>query len=670
MIFRLLMALGTVLFGTVALAQSDARSPSEMPIADFFKRPTVASPRLSPNGLRIASLVPGPSGRTVLAVADVTTPNKRVVVANFDDADVRSFKWVNDKRLVFDAIDFQSPLGEQFGGGLYAIDVDGSNFVFLIGRGLGFESGGHAAIRPLRWNHVLYRTLRDGSDDVIVERYNLRSHRDEPVSSALLRLNTYTRATKELIKHPPDNASGWILDSGGTPRAALTTDSKDNVKVILRSTEISEWVEIAAFNRFAPGPGSFTPVAFDADGSLIVAALRADSARTSALFRFDAAARRLASEPFVALKGFDLIGGIVFDQTTKRMVGVDYDSDAAGTVWLEAGMREVQARVDALLTTTVNLVVCETCLTQQRFVVTAWSDRQSPLYFLFDRTKTGKDSLTLIGVSRPWLDAERMATQDMVRINSRDGLEFPVYVTKPKGKGPWPTVVLVHGGPYVRGNTWGWNADAQFLASRGYLVVEPEFRGSTGYGDKLFKAGWKQWGLKMQDDITDATHWAVAQGLADAKRLVIAGASYGGYATMMGLVKEPDLYRAGINWVGVTDIDLMYSISWSDFDGSVWQRFGMPKLVGDRGADRAQLDATSPLKRAAEITKPVLMAYGGQDYRVPLPHGQKMRDALRAAGKVEVEWVEYELEGHGFLLEKNVIDFWSRVERFLARHTR
>ena len=263
-----------------------------------------------------------------------------------------------------------------------------------------------------------------------------------------------------------------------------------------------------------------------------------------------------------------------------------------------------------------------------------------------------------------------MAEQDLLRIKSRDGLEFPVYVTKPHGKGPWPAVVLVHGGPYVRGTTWGWHPDSQFLASRGYLVVEPEYRGSTGYGDRLFRAGLKQWGLKMQDDITDATRWAVAQGLADPKRLVIAGASYGGYATMMGLVKEPDLYRAGINWVGVTDIDLMYSIDWSDFDGSVWQRYGMPRLVGDRGADKAQLEATSPLKRAAEITKPVLMAYGTKDFRVPLPHGTKMRDALKAAGKVEVEWVEYEEEGHGWLLEKNNVDFWGRVERFLAKHVR
>jgi dipeptidyl aminopeptidase/acylaminoacyl peptidase len=198
-------------------------------------------------------------------------------------------------------------------------------------------------------------------------------------------------------------------------------------------------------------------------------------------------------------------------------------------------------------------------------------------------------------------------------------------------------------------------------------VVEPEFRGSQGYGFKHFKAGWKQWGLGMQDDVTDATKWAIAQGMADPKRIAIAGASYGGYATMMGLVKEPELYRAGINWVGVTDLDLLYDIGWSDM-GKEYEKYGLPALVGDQKKDRAQFDATSPIKRAKEITKPVLMAYGDKDYRVPLPHGKDMRDALSKAGKVEVEWVVYEDEGHQWMLVKNKVDFWTRVEKFLAKH--
>jgi hypothetical protein len=221
---RWFVAFSVLVFSPAAFTQPVAKSSAEVPVADFFRRPAVDAPKLSPDGKRIAILVPGPSGRTLLAVADAATPLKRVGVAQFDDADVRSMHWVNSNRLVFDAIDFQTPLGEQFGAGLYARDVDGGNAVFLVGRGRGFESEGHIAIRPLRWNHELFQTLRDGSDDVVVQRYNLLNYSDELRSTTLLRLNTQTRATRELVKDPPEYAGQWIVDRNGTPRAAVAVD--------------------------------------------------------------------------------------------------------------------------------------------------------------------------------------------------------------------------------------------------------------------------------------------------------------------------------------------------------------------------------------------------------------------------------------------------------------
>jgi dipeptidyl aminopeptidase/acylaminoacyl peptidase len=229
-------------------------------------------------------------------------------------------------------------------------------------------------------------------------------------------------------------------------------------------------------------------------------------------------------------------------------------------------------------------------------------------------------------------------------------------------------VVLVHGGPYVHGSSWGWSAQTQFLASRGYAVLEPAFRGSTGFGARHFVAGWKQWGLKMQDDIADGTRWAIAKGIADPKRICIAGASYGGYATLMGLVKDPDLYRCGVDWVGVTDIQLLYDGHWS-FKSDMsdeWKSYGMPEMVGDPVKDAAQLAATSPLQQAARITQPLLMAYGGVDHRVPMYHGRKFYDAVTRTNK-QVEWIEYQDEGHGWSLPKNRIDFWGRVETFLDK---
>lgn len=648
-----------------------ARSPADIPVADFFRRPMLQSPTLSPDGTRVAMVVPGPDGRTVLAVADVSTPDKRTGIARFGDADVQRVWWVNDKRLLFNAIDYQSALGEQFGGGLYAVDTDGSDFVWLVGRGALDESKGHMATRPLRWNHRLLTTLRDGSDDILVERLGVFHGDPDFLSSSPLRVNTRTRATQTLVQDAPPNAAQWALNAKGEPLSVLSTERDSGLaRVWWRATANTPWTELASYDIHDPASLGLQPIAVGVDGQLLVRALRQDAARTAALYRYDPRARELSPQPLLALKDFDFDGtSLVFNRATGALVGAQYNSDAVGVAWLDPGLRDVQRRIDTLLPTTSNVFTCDPCTGQRRFVVVAWSDRQAPVYFVFDREVAGKDALKLLGASRPSMDSALMAVQDLERVPTRDGKSMPVYVTKPKGKGPWPTMILVHGGPWVRGASWGWNSDSQFLASRGYLVVEPEFRGSTGHGHAWFFASMKQWGLTMQDDVTDATRWAIDKGLADAKRIAIAGASYGGYAAMMGLVKEPDLYRAGINWVGVTDIELMYSIGWSDLPQE-WLRLGMPRMIGDPVKDRAQLRRTSPLHRASEITKPVLMAYGGMDRRVPLPHGTQMRDALIKSGKAEVEWVEYELEGHGFLLEKNRVDFWTRVERFLVEHLR
>ncbi|CDG81165.1 alpha/beta hydrolase family protein [Janthinobacterium agaricidamnosum] len=304
-------------------------------------------------------------------------------------------------------------------------------------------------------------------------------------------------------------------------------------------------------------------------------------------------------------------------------------------------------------------------------LVRSYSDQQPDVYRLFN-TDNGK--WQKVGGTYPKITAAQMATQELVHYQARDGLDIPAWLTLPHGvarkdRKNLPLVVLVHGGPYLRGGSWAWDPEAQFLASRGYAVLQPEYRGSTGFGEKHFKAGWKQWGLTMQDDIADGTRWAIAEGIADSQRICIAGASYGGYATLMGLVNDPHLYRCGINWLGVTDIGLMYSGHWSFASdlSEEWKQYGMPELIGDPVKDAEQFKATSPVQQAARIKQPLLLAYGAADRRVPLYHGKKFRDAIKATNQ-DVEWVVYDEEGHGWTLPKNRIDFWSRVEKFLARN--
>jgi dipeptidyl aminopeptidase/acylaminoacyl peptidase len=330
-------------------------------------------------------------------------------------------------------------------------------------------------------------------------------------------------------------------------------------------------------------------------------------------------------------------------------------------------MKAAQADVNKQLRGLVNIITPPTLPETPWMLVSSYSDRQ-PRYYSLYNSKTHE--LKGIGINHPAIKAAEMGRQDLVKFKARDGLMIPAWLTLPaKGGKNLPMVVLVHGGPYMRGTEWQWEPDSQFLASRGYAVLQPEFRGTTGYGVHHFTAGLKQWGLTMQDDIADSVKWAVSQGYADPNRVCIMGGSYGGYATLMGLVKDGDIYRCGIAYAAVTDIPLMFERgNWtiSDMDDD-YRQYGGPQRVGDLEKDAEQLVATSPLKQAARIKRPLLLVHGSDDRRVPAVHFTKMRSALEA-NKADAEFIEYMGEGHGWTTAEHRIDFWSRVEKFLDKH--
>ena len=260
-----------------------------------------------------------------------------------------------------------------------------------------------------------------------------------------------------------------------------------------------------------------------------------------------------------------------------------------------------------------------------------------------------------------------MAEVAFTRFAARDGQPIPLWLTLPPGvSGPAPAVVLVHGGPWVRGGTWGWHPMQQFLASRGYVVIEPEFRGSTGYGDQHHRAGWKQWGQAMQDDLADAVAWAAQRKLVDPQRVCIAGASYGGYAALMGLVRQGDIFRCGAAWVPLTDVRwLLREGSPDDWSDEVRSN-QLPFMIGDRFRDSEMILKHSPIDQAARIKAPVLLAWGEEDQRTPPDQAKAMAKALRSAG-LEPETVGYEGEGHSWLKTATHLDFARRLEAFLAR---
>lgn len=632
-----------------------AQAPAAPPVAAFFQNPAMGAGKMSPNGRHLALTVAPKDGRTQLLVIDVEKQGAKLV-AGYADADIGRFEWVNDDRLVYTVRDNLTGQGDEiYGPGLFAVDRDGSNFRQLVHRQSTFvtEIGDRKLLPP--HVHLLATTREQASDDVFIGYPDYNIYRSWDAVN-ILRLNTRTGRTTAYSR--PGNSVAWVIDAHDVPRVS-TSYEKGRVAVHYLDPAGDKWRLLAEWD--AVRETGIRPVALAPDGTLFVAARKAGD--LEALYRYDTAKNALNEQPIVALKDFDFRGDLIMNG--KGVLGVRYVSDAEGTVWFDPQVREWQAKVDARLPGTVNRLSLPLRPELPFIAVHAYSDRDPGNVMLYN-TATGK--FTPLGETMRGIDPRRMANRDFLRYKARDGLEVPAWLTLPSGsKGrKLPLVVLVHGGPWVPGSQWRWEADSQFLASRGYAVLEPQFRGTLGYGFRHYRASWKQWGRSMQDDVADGARWAIAQGIVDPARICIAGASYGGYATLMGLLNDPDLYKCGIDWVGVTDVALMYSVVWSDFDLDS-KVYSMPLLIGDPDKDKEQLTATSPLAQAARIRKPLLLAYGGADRRVPIVHGTRFKQAVEKTNP-DVEWVEYLEEGHGWFLVKNRIDFWSRVEKFLERN--
>lgn len=656
---RIKKAFGIACFTAVGLCPNsfaEASTNSLPTIETFFQNATFSGAKLSPNAKFVAIRIATKESRAQLAVMDIETL-KSVIVATFSENDIGDFRWVNDDRLVFNLTDLQLAPGDRIGApGLFAVNRDGSKYKVLAEQTRSFVKSGNMGRALLPWNTFLSDTISDQrSNDVHVVHPEAFDKGDVDYIS-LQRLNTLTGSLLEI--DTPLHSRAALMDKYGDPKIAVTGEK--NIAALHHKDAVTgKWVKLVEYDRFASN--KLNPVFYGDDNTLIVSANNGKD--KAALYRYDLEKNKIEANALASSADFDINPEII--SANGKLLGVRYHIDAEVTQWFDPTMKSIQQIIDAKLPNTVNHLSMAQRAETPFFIVEAYSDTQPTLYLLFN-AETKK--LTKLGSTNNDIDAKQMALKDMVRYKARDGLEIPAYLTLPKdsAKKNLPMVILVHGGPWVRGGHWNWSADAQFLASRGYAVLEPEFRGSTGFGEKHFQAGWKQWGLAMQDDIADGTKWAIAQGIADPKRICIAGASYGGYATLMGLINDPELYRCGINWVGVTDINLLYDVTWSDFSG-IFKHYGMPVMIGDQVKDAAQLKATSPLENASKIKQPLLLAYGSADQRVPLIHGEKFYAAVKKENP-NVEWVVYDQEGHGWSLLKTRIDFWGRVEKFLNKN--
>lgn len=658
---RAAMTLAALGLSTIAAAQ---KKPGDIPVETFFKRAEYAELRLSPNGRRLAAVVPL-SGRRNLAVIDVEKKTRNVITS-FSNLDVGAFYWVNNDRLCLQVADGQNVTGEFNYRGTICIDHDGENIRNFTKLGVAnpdSTQGGYRTITPLDLVH-------DSSGEIMAQM-TLRS-RD---SFDVYRFNTLTGRYRLLTQDSPGDVRRWILDRDLAPRVAVSepqikSSGETAVQTVwYRDSEGSKWEKLHETEMVGELAikGSFIPLAFDYDNTTLYVASNQGGDK-DVIYAYDTKARKLGEMLFRhPLVDLNRRQDLVFSHLQKKLLGLRYNAEMPSVAWIDPAMERLQRSIDAAMPKTVNEISVPP-ETDARALVFAHSDVDPGTYYLLDRKKPAMEQLAK---TREWLDPSLMAERRFFKYKARDGLEIPAWVTIPRGGGKnLPLIVNIHGGPWVRaysGIQWG-RPDAQFFASRGYVVLEPEPRGSTGFGRKHYSSSFKQWGQAMQDDISDGALHLVEQGLVDKNRMCLHGGSYGGYATAMGLAKDPDLWKCGTPYVAVTDLSLMQNVPYSDISYySYFLQTDFRKLVGDSGADREMFEKYSPLQQAGRIKAPVLITMGSNDVRVPQVHGDRFVSALRSAGK-KVEYVVYPGEGHGYNKDENVFDFYKRLEKFFAEN--
>jgi dipeptidyl aminopeptidase/acylaminoacyl peptidase len=495
-----------------------------------------------------------------------------------------------------------------------------------------------------------------------------RAEPDQPDSPWLLvytdqedgdiaRVNARTGQRKKL-RYPGGKVWKWAFDRHGELRAVTVVNSAfwrdvSTVSNWYRPTPDAAWEKVA---ESGVADDFWTP-AFVPDEPHTLAVWSRQDRDTWALFRYDTERRQLgelmAGHPTQDILSAAGIDPSAFERvTTGGMRAEDFWFDP---VW--GGVKQV---VDQALPGRVNRLSGNP---RGMVMVYSYSDVEPGEWHLLD---TAKGALTRLTRRRPLLDEVSMRPMEIMQYQAADGLTVPAFLTRPAdGASGLPLVVLIHGGPTAR-DYWAWNQEVQVLAAQGYAVFQPQFRGSSGFGKRFEHAGYGQWGLAMQDDISAGVRQLIRQGVADPARICIVGASYGGYAALWGLVKTPELYRCGASFAGVADIEFMMHDS-SDRAGDKIVRELMLTRIGDVRVNQERFDQVSPLKQAARIQAPVLLMHGEEDQRVPIAHGEKMKQALEAHGK-QVQWLQFPEEGHGLQYLANEKKYYDTLLEFLGKH--
>lgn len=569
------------------------------------------------------------------------------------------FEWITKDRAIFSL----------YVNGLSAVDKNISNYVGISGEDRNRDKNDNRQAFLSGMVHIFA-----GNDEgkVLMQEF------DTPIGLAdaqffsvsfphIMKVDTRSGYLQRVVENP-GNVLTWLADGNGVVCIGLQQGKGAN-RIIHRASEADSWQPL---NELDYNGHRSVPLGVSGDGKTLYLS-RVTPAGTWGVYAYDLVKQKVG-DLIIGHDHFDIIPPdfhvqydgfslqtLVMSRDKQELLGIRYVTDTPHVFWLAPDLVDVQGALDQALPNAVNTITSMSD-DRQKMIVLSWAANDPGSYYIFDLQKK---SLKPLLARTPWIKPAQMAKVFPVSFKARDGLVLNGYLTVPPKHQPehLPLIVYPHGGPWTR-DTWQFDELAQFLANRGYAVLQVNYRGSVGFGDAFFKKGKRQIGRGIQDDIADGARWAVQMGITDANRMAIMGASYGGYSALMGLIQTPELYRCGISLAGVTD--------WIGIVENDRQLFPnaygfIVANVGDPRKDAAELRDVSPISHVDKIQVPVLIVHGKDDPIVPYAQSTTLVAELERQRKT-YEFVSRANEMHGLQNAKNRADYFRRIEAFLAKY--
>lgn len=620
-----------------------------IPTEDFSKRFDYSDVALSPDGKYVALAVPNAEEtETKMQVFPLDGSGDVKVLRFGNQQHVSDLIWSDNDTFVVARAE-KRPLREQLvsNGELWSSNVDGKNQKPLFAY---IPDDSIRAGRRKDQGFAFVEYVLPNEPGMVLVNFVCWNCGEEP-PTVIYKVDTHSGSRKEVERY--NKSASFSYDKTGRARLRVSSDKDDEPVLHYRPTPDSDWVPVpAALAGYTMGS-----LVFDKDNNTAYAEI-SDKREPSKYYKLDFAAgtRTLLQGRDDAEVGRVLIGGYA-----GVPFGITYTSDKPTIRYFDANSEWAKLHA-GLMKAFPGQMVSFSSFSRDNNVLLfrVWSDRNPGTYYVFNRDTK---KVRLIGDLMPWLKAEQLAPVRPIEFKTGDGLKlFGFYTAKAGVSGPQPMVVMPHGGPYGVADEWRYSRDAQFLASRGYAVLQVNYRGSGGRGNRFMTSGYREWGGKLVDDVSDGVKWAIDNKLADPNRICIYGSSYGGYAALQGTIRYPDLYKCAIGYVGVYDLTVMYK------EGDIKQsRSGRRYLDRVLGDDQAALIAASPARNVDKVKVPVMLVQGTLDRRVPMEQFEALERAFRKAN-VPVETMVVSGEGHGFVKPENITDLNNRVVKFLQQH--